>query len=262
MKNVLFLMIIFLLGACSSKEQDFQKIDYDTINLIEFKSSKPVTVEVKTALEISGSDYLLENAKKIEYIQLDDKMPLGNISKMNVVNQKIVLLSNDFLYVYDLTGKFLYHIDKKGKGHNEYLRISDFQVLPTEKEILAIDDLSGSYFYFDLETGRFLRKEKSLVNSMYACKYQGLYFSSLVSGNDFNDDETWGVVASDSTEFKYKQFLLHPLQNADLLTDNLHVCNGLLYYTPIFSDTIYTVNKNMDLFKSFVIKLKRSSCDL
>lgn len=99
---------------------------------------------------------------------------------------------------------------------------------------MAVDDLGKSYFYFDLNNGQFLRKETSLIGSMVACKYNHLYFSSIVNGNDFNDRETWGLVASDSTKLRYKQFLLYPLQEGDFVVDNLHVLI-INCFIPLFS---------------------------
>lgn len=60
--------------------------------------------------------------------------------------------------------------------------IRNIQIIPEDNEIMAVDDLGKSYFYFDLNNGQFLRKETSLIGSMVACKYNHLYFSSIVNG--------------------------------------------------------------------------------
>lgn len=258
MKNIILIILVLILNSCALKKTSPQLFDYGELEVLKRGEGIPVTIDTRSAEDIMATTFMQENVEEIGYVQLDGRIPLGKISKLIGMKNKFILLSNDLIFVYDDKGNYLYHINRKGHGHNEYLRISDIQILPNSQEILAIDDLGKAYYYFDLASGNFLRKENSMISTLFACKYQGLYFSSLVSGNDFNDEETWGLVASDSAGFKYKQFLFSPIQNADLLMDNLHVYDNVLYYNPIFSDTVYMVDAKLRYSPVFVVKHEKS----
>lgn len=258
MKNVILIIWVLLLSSCGIKDSSPQLFDYGELEVLKRGKGVQVTIDTRSAVNIMATTFLQEYVNEIDYVQLDGRVPLGKISKLIGMKNKFILLSNDLIYVYDDKGKFLYHIDHKGHGHNEYLRITDIQILPDSKEILAVDDLGKAYYYYDLASGKFLRKENSMISTLFACKYKGLYFSSLASGNDYNDRETWGLIAADSVGPKYKQFLFSPLQNADLLMDNLHVYDSILYYNPIFSDTVYRVDAKLRYSPAFVVRHNKS----
>lgn len=259
MRNILFFIMVLFFYSCSSEKQGRNAVDYSMMNNLKVSVEKAVDIDVKSAMCLSASEFMKNHLEALTYVQLDSALPLGNVEKLTVAGRKVALLSRSQIYAYDLdTGKLLYHIDKKGHGHNEYVDIRNIQIIPEDNEIMAVDDLGKSYFYFDLNNGQFLRKETSLIGSMVACKYNHLYFSSIVNGNDFNDRETWGLVASDSTKLRYKQFLLYPLQEGDFVVDNLHVFDNKLFYTPVFSDTIYSVNDKNNVSATYVINQKNS----
>lgn len=259
MRNMLIFFMALFLGSCSSEKQGKDVVDYSMMSNLKVSVEKPVNIDVKSAMCLSASDFMKNHLEALTYVQLDSILPLGNVEKLTVAGCKIVLLSRSQIYGYNLeTGKLLYHIDKKGHGHNEYVDIRDIQIIPEDNEIMAVDDLSKSYFYFDLRNGKFLRKETSLIGSMVVCKYNNLYFSSIVNGNDFNDRETWGLVASDSTKLRYKQFQLYPLQEGDFVVDNLHVYDDKLFYIPVFSDTIYSINDRNIVSATYVINQEKS----
>lgn len=259
MRNILFFFMVLFFYSCSSEKQGRNAVDYSMMNNLKVSVENAVDIDVKSAMCLSASEFMKNHLEALTYVQLDSTLPLGNVEKLTVAGSKIVLLSRSQIYGYNFeTGKLLYHIDKKGHGHNEYVDIRNIQIIPEDNEIMAVDDLGKSYFYFDLNNGQFLRKETSLIGSMVACKYNNLYFSSVVNGNDFNDRETWGLVASDSTKLRYKQFLLYPLQEGDFVVDNLHVYDNKLFYTPVFSDTVYSVNDKNNVSAIYVINQKNS----
>ena len=193
MRNILFFFMVLFFYSCSSEKQGRNAVDYSMMNNLKVSVENAVDIDVKSAMCLSASEFMKNHLEALTYVQLDSTLPLGNVEKLTVAGSKIVLLSRSQIYGYNFeTGKLLYHIDKKGHGHNEYVDIRNIQIIPEDNEIMAVDDLGKSYFYFDLNNGQFLRKETSLIGSMVACKYNNLYFSSVVNGNDFNDRETWG----------------------------------------------------------------------
>lgn len=259
MKLYLFIFLGMVFSSCSYVKHGENFVDYSAIDLLQRSDTEPMVVDLESAVDLQSFDFMKKNVDDFDVIQLDSLIPIGKVSKMCVAKGIIVLLTDDMIYAYNQqTGKLIYHINKKGHGHNEYLGLRDLQILEESSEILAIDDLSKTYFYFDLATGKFLYKERSLIGAAYACKYEGIYFSSVAKGNDFNEDETWGLLASDSVQFRGKQFRLRPLQCVDFVKDNIHVYNGKIYFNPLFSDTVYVVNKNFYVAPAFMIKQKKS----
>lgn len=259
MRKYLYILFILIFSSCSRVKHGENVVDYSAIGNLQKVEGKLVVVDIKDALDLQATDFMRKNIEGLDVLQLDGVMPIGKVSKMCIAKNMIVLLAENNIFGYNQqTGRLVYHVNRRGNGHNEYRSLRDIQILEDNNEILAIDDLGKSYFYFDLTTGKFLYKENSLIGTSFACKYEGLYFSSVTDGNDFNENETWGLLVSDSIRFRGKQFRLRPLQCVDFVTDNINVHNQKLYFVPLFSDTVYVVNKHLNIVPSFVVKQKKS----
>lgn len=105
------------------------------MNNLKVSVEKAVDIDVKSAMCLSASEFMKNHLEALTYVQLDSALPLGNVEKLTVAGRKVALLSRSQIYAYDLdTGKLLYHIDKKGHGHNEYVDIRNIQIIPEDNE--------------------------------------------------------------------------------------------------------------------------------
>lgn len=257
-KNNVFVFVgLLFISSCNIGNKNAQ-IGYADIAQIPQVKSKPQVINIDNVEMISDSLFMNDHAEKIKLVQLDNAMPIGAVEKMRVYQGRIYILSDDRLYVFDEnTGKYLFVIDYKGHGHNEYLVFRDFQILPQENLIMGVDDTIGKLFFYSLKTGKFIKNIDTEFGTPTVRKMAGLYFLNVLYGTDNNDDEVWQIVAYDGKEYKYKQFKLSPIQK-NVFRDNLHEKHNGLIFTPLYSDTIYTINKNLTYSVSYIIKNKNS----
>jgi len=123
----LILILIIGLSACNQNSSKPSNSEYITINIDDREIS-----------DIMISDMFSE----FELIRLEtDTVPIGQIRKLKIFNDKIYILDRSGLFIFSGTGEILYLIYKKGKGPEEYLSISDFTV--DSDENLYISDHSG-----------------------------------------------------------------------------------------------------------------------
>ena len=115
MKRLLSVVIICIICSCS-----ITKDEHEMSEIIEF------TEIVKHKIDTN----LISN---IEYIPLEtnEECLIGNISRLIYRNERFYLFDlfiTNSIYVFNRKGKFIYKIDKVGKGPGEYVSISDFDV--------------------------------------------------------------------------------------------------------------------------------------
>jgi len=162
------------------------------------------------------------------------------------------------IFVFDKQGKLKFCIDEKGMGPNEYISIWDMQVDEVRNEIMINDALGLSYKYYSSIDGSFIRKEKGIQNC-YVAKVNDLYFNMLGFGQAFNKNEDWQLVVTDKDSVLYKGFKLEPIQKNDYMNNNIsYTYENEMLYTPVYSDTIYKLNKDLSFTQWAVIKQEKS----
>lgn len=133
----IILILIFLLSfSCKSeKKQDTSCViinseftEQDHIKLSEFVES----IEI-IPLETS-QDYLINIVGKI--IKHKDLFYVGSANSLI-----------DKVFVFDKNGKFVYKLDKRGVGPNEYIEIRDFDVIDNSKIVVISRSNPGIYVY-------------------------------------------------------------------------------------------------------------------
>lgn len=132
---VFFYLILFL-SSCNEKEHKNSILDAEEI-VIDAKN--------QTALPYDSI------ITKIDYIKLEttDTNLIGQISQLLFIDSLIVVVDQEIAqsaYVFDLTGKFLYSIGKKGNGPGEYVE-------PTH---IAYDPLNDRFSLFDKHQNRII----------------------------------------------------------------------------------------------------------
>ncbi|MDE6449585.1 MAG: 6-bladed beta-propeller [Muribaculaceae bacterium] len=82
------------------------------------------------------------------------------ISKLSVINDKVIIGDKQHgrIHVYEYpSGKYLYTIDRKGNGPEEYLETASFTVTPTS--IYTLDNYSHKISRYSVKDGSFLEKK-------------------------------------------------------------------------------------------------------
>ncbi len=95
-------------------------------------SVKQISLNTNLVKEVNFSEVF----DKIQFVKISDEVMVGEILDLKIHENKIYILSNNALYIFNIKGKFLSKLDKGGEGPNEYSRIQDFQIVNENIEIL------------------------------------------------------------------------------------------------------------------------------
>ena len=262
MKQITISIITFsLLCACGNNARNSHaKIELCNTQVINITTDSPHLIRTDHAKSITTEE-LIGMLSSVDYIKLDSSEPIGQIDKMIVTKDKILILdsfSAQQIFVFDKTGKLLYRIKNKGRGPKEYISIWDMQVDTIRNEILLNDALARSYLYFSINDGQFIRREKGIANC-YVTRIDSLFVNLQNNGQDFNDKENWAILVTDKDSIMYKGFEFKPLQEGDYIVNSFYRDNdGSLLYTPINSDTVYQFTAPMAAYAKYVVCQERS----
>lgn len=250
-----------LFCACGNNTQSsHMRIELSDTKIINIRTDSPYLIKTDNAKIINTAE-LLDMVDQIDYIKLDSSEPIGKITKMIVIKDKIFILDSHVaqrVFVFDKTGKLLFQIKNKGRGPKEYLSIWDIQVDTVQNEILVDDALARSFLYFSMDDGTFLRREKGIANC-YVARIDSLYVNLQANGQDFNDKEGWPILITDKDSVLYKGFEFRPLQEDNYIVNSFYQDNdSSLLYTPINSDTVYQFTSPAAAFAKYVICQEKS----
>jgi len=240
----IFLSLLFEL-SCSNKEttdkvNDFKSLDID-----------PHKAENKN---------LSEFAESISYIKLEtnDSYLVANISSLTLFNNRFYFLDGlqKVIFCFDWQGKFVFKIDKRGKGPGEYNHLSDFLVDKDTRQLLIYDRIKMEVLFYDLD-GEFQRSDQVRVQlaemgiqdskSYYFYNYDGFDPSYVLKRIERNSAR---VISEYILQNKNTDYLRHKVFNHD---------NERLTFNYGFNDTIYAINNQGSVEPLFVINFKGKS---
>jgi hypothetical protein len=95
--------------------------------------------------------------EEYKYIKLETNKNclIGNVNQLLIYKGKIFILTEE-IYCFDMEGKFLFSINKKGRGPSEFNKIYNFSI---DEDKVYINDLR-KILSFDCNTGEFLKSYK------------------------------------------------------------------------------------------------------
>lgn len=146
--------------------------NYDSENLIDLNQLSQVSI--------------FDLFESIDVVQLEtnDNSLISTITKVIFSNDRYYIYDarQQMLFCFDSSGKFLFKIDRKGQGPDEYLHLGDFNVDSFNNQLLLLEPF-GHLLVFDLD-GHFaekirLPKEIKAYNLVYPLDKDNLVFISL-----------------------------------------------------------------------------------
>lgn len=256
--NVKILIALFLtigLFSCSNSNSSKSKIE-------TLKSCKTETF-------IYGYDKMLDNTPdivdNIEIIKLEetDNSLLSTISRIEKVDSVFVVWDNlTGIHCFNLNGKYLNSISKKGEAGNEYMKINCFLVDSTGT-IVIFDDVMNKMLKFKLD-GTFISSYKFKDYNSLSWMHSGAFisdnklFQENYIYNDFSDIYTVLSLNDEDKEKIYKT----PLNTASIaIPTGTHPISqteeGVKFIIP-FGNNIYTINNSGNIEIVFNIVTDRT----
>jgi hypothetical protein len=234
----LVILSCFLLSSCGREQKQFQQGKLDAENVIDIECADLPPIHIDTT-----------NIQSLEYLPLETTAEslIGEISKIIIKHNRIFI--GDFfiakaLFVFDMQGKFLFKVGRRGNGQGEYINLFDFDVFS-----------NGDIYLWDAVVGKFLVYDKnSLYRRDVKMEYKFLSFcivnDKLYFAPQIRND---GTIASNLALYEYaKKECVTIIPERGEVYDNLHLAryspysffysDTSVYYTPQFSDVIYVID--------------------
>lgn len=207
---------------------------------------------------------LSEVAKSIDYIPLEtnDSALISNISKIICENDKIYVTDNsDKLYIFDLNGKYLKTLNRKGRGPQEYVILRSFKVDEKTGEIFVLDS-KGDILIYNSDLN-FVRNIKSPAKKGNFTSFDKFGDSLFAATNFVALDNTPSnmILFNDSSEV-INSFEFRPIDfisnGSDVPLRINHVImtrfRDELRFFSVKSDTIFTINPGGEATNAYTIK--------
>ena len=140
-------------------------------------SHNPMRVDIDARHEVSIFDIF----ERVELIPLETTGESifgrfgGIISRLHYHDGVLYIEESRKIFAFDATtGEFLFKIDDRGQGPNEYLHIADFEIDRQRGKILVLDPIGRSLLEYDLN-GRFIRRTRlpEIVHAYWRLRYLG-----------------------------------------------------------------------------------------
>lgn len=233
----IYCFAIFLIIGCKNEEKGSVKHDFRTIK-VSFSNIK----------EVLSTDII----DSIQYIKLEDtKEPIGEIEKMIVEDDKIILLDASLkcIWVFDSKGLFIGRISKFGRGPEEYASIYNIS-FTAPNMIHVIDGATRSVKTYST-TGEFISQEKTYGNIFdYMVFQKQKYIYYYYSFPNVGPKYYFNVYHGDNAVtgfFEYNKPFLFVGNGGDFILKNDDLC----YLRLPYNDTIYSVD-NADVTAKYV----------
>lgn len=175
MRNLLVVILAIVLCSCGRKS-------ISTDNVIDLLATPE-----------SEITKLSDIATDVDYIPLQttDSSLMSMIYKMIVRGNFLYFGTLNQVFCFDNSGKFLFKLDKKGRGPGEYEILGNFDINP-DNTILAVISRSDILFYNQTDNGFIFKNKISLSTSPYRINFTNesdnllLQFSNEDGTNPFS----------------------------------------------------------------------------
>jgi hypothetical protein len=184
----------------------------------------------------------------IRYVPLEtsEECLIGHAYKTLIRNDKIYIA--DFytamaLFVFDMDGKFLFKISKRGQGPGEYASFRDFDI-QTNGDIYMFDQHRKKFLIYN-SAGEYLQEIKSdFYLSCFCLVNNKMYWSELTERGKMFANLAVYDMENKKTDFMLKEKKnLHNV-NANFNNFNFYYSPGSgIYYSPKFSEIIYSISE-------------------
>ncbi len=222
------------------------------INKIKDTDSSPQITEINFG-ELKKVKNSILNIDQIIRLKLSDSTVLGTINQVEVFNDKIYLLDDNYLYEFSFDGKFLRKLNRKGNGPGEFIMLHSFFIDHENGNLYLYDPIGGRLLSYGIQQFNFIQNIELPYLSPFSFIKDSksdlfIYYYSI---RPYDDLHTHLVMSN--KEGIVKSHLLNGEKSGHLMHGdprNIYSINGIVRLYPNFSNKIYELN-NDSLFTRY-----------
>ena len=242
------IFLIFLFGGCSNISKEGIKEDGRPVSEMKIYRDSFRTIDVK---EIDGSSAfnVEEICDSVSFIRLssDTEATIGAIDQIIFLDSVLILrdgYTSKSVKMFSKSGQFVRSIGSHGRGPGEYIEPTFMELYGNK--IAIYDQFMRRIQFYNLE-GKFL---KSVKFPFYSMKFhifndnQYLFNSISCDNDEFRSIVNYSVFETDSTgTFTSRGFYRKKNTYQSLVNrHNFFPKNNIVYYRPVYNDTIYSIH--------------------
>ena len=236
---VIFLTFGYVYISCSGNKSSISN-DIEIIN-IDYKNITSEKLYIDEFVEDS----------KILLLEANDNCLIAEISKIIINDNRIYIVDQNLkaIFLFDMNGKFLKKINAIGRAGNEYLGITDVEII--NEKLFIFDHMTGKLLSYRKDDFSFLSSQ--FINSIWGNNIlninDNLFFINNRSGSDLGSYFIYKM--NDNNDFTcYLPFSENiNTWSLDQYCVKEDSC-GYFYFTPF--DTIYQYNDDKAFPKYFI----------
>ena len=240
MKYVVAIALLFTFGCADDSNNEAHEIT---------KIKLDNTSNINADFELNIEDI----CDSVNYILLEsnDSVLIGEISNIKESNNYYWIVSNQKLYQFDKTGKFINQIGNKGQGPGEYVSLYNLQVNDLTNHVYIYDYFGRKLMQYDFE-GKYvghISLPEDLSFDSFHCYNNELYLSSMANSI------MPGLMVTSFDDGKYKTISSSERKMGSegyLGTTSMYNLNDTLHLFHYFNDTIYEV-RNKALHSKYIL---------
>lgn len=242
---LIFAATFFLvLVSCTDNNEAGLKV-YDLVGL-----SEPETILLSSVCD------------DIEYIHLEtDDEILGNITGIRYSAGRYAIQSGSSITVFDKKGELLYALDKQGRGPDEYFNAYVYDI-NGEGEIL-VNDMGKDRILFYNSSGEVIKEIKNLdgTSALRLFGDDWIFLTGPTYNGTSRISQAVINLEGDTLLSVPNKFLFEPsiliIFRFECVT---YIRNDKLYYHEVMDDTVYCVDKELDIRPHVVLNTGEERC--
>lgn len=221
LKPIPFLCLVLTLCACRAEKKPVYRtnLEQKSGNFTRYSIGKKPIIRLNlgdlSPIPSTKTSTLFELVK---LIPLEDQHPLGQVEKIILLDQQIVVFDrsiNNMAALFDYSGKFICKLGTIGEGPREYLRLADIQYNLYHQTLDIWDDLSRKVIQFSLDGAFVQEKNVDVFASHFAPVDSNTYlFYKGASLVDPDLDTRFITVNIKTNTILSKDFPIEPHQEA------------------------------------------------
>ena len=227
---------------------------FDSINEISVDPGKVIQIDLRKALQnvqknqqrnIDSYLNLIDNAD-LFFPEMTDSSMIGYVSKVVKAANRVYILDNlksKALFVFDISGKYLHTVGMVGKGHGEFVEVSDFDVNKQDGSVYIYDQYGSKVNHYD-GSGCFLGTIKLPFRSASMVKIDNRFvFQNLLGNEHIKSIQKSSLTFTDSLGKVTNVGL--PMLKYNFISDRIvNMNDSIAHYRIPYNDTVYHVSQN------------------